>query len=139
LIDQAMTATDHNRILAIGFAMFAGIFLFTFLLLLLVTTGVFVSLGFSLTSESGDNKQAGIGILGGIFTVIFYLVLGLICVLPTALASWKLFKRRPRARVWATLAAIVIVPILPMGTALGIYAFWFLFSAEGKYLYLNKS
>jgi hypothetical protein len=134
-----MTGADHNKILAIGFAAFATIFFFTFLLLLLVTTGVFVALGLSLASESGDNKQAGIGILGGLATVIFYVVLGLICVLPTALASWKLFKRKPRARFWATVAAIVILPVLPMGTALGIYAFWFLFGAEGKHFYLNKS
>jgi len=117
---------------------FAAIFLFTFLLLLLLTAGVFVGLGLSLASESGDGKQAGIGILGGIFTIIFYVVLGLICVLPTALASWKMFKRKASARIWATVAAIVILPVLPMGTALGIYALWFLFSAEGKHFYLNK-
>jgi hypothetical protein len=133
-----MTGTDHNKILAIGFALFAAIFLFTFLLLLLVTSGVFVALGFSLASESGDNRQAGIGILGGIFTVIFYVVLGLVCVLPTAMASWKLFRRKSRARLWATIAAIVVLPVLPMGTALGVYALWFLFSAEGKHFYLNK-
>ena len=133
-----MTGADHNRILAFGFAVFAAIFFFTFLLLLLVTTGVFVALGFSLASESGDDKQVGIGILGGIFTVVFYVVLGLICVLPTALASWKLFKRKSRARLWATVAAIVILPVLPMGTALGIYALWFLYSPVGKHFYLNK-
>jgi len=133
-----MTDVDHNRILAFGFAVFAAIFFFTFLLLLLVTTGVFVALGFSLASESGDDKQVGIGILGGIFTVVFYVVLGLICVLPTALASWKLFKRKSRARLWATVAAIVILPVLPMGTALGIYALWFLYSPVGKHFYLNK-
>ena len=132
-----MTGADHNKILAIGFAAFAAIFLFTFLLLLLVTAGVFVGLGLSLASESGDNKQAGIGVLGGIFTVIFYVALGLICVLPTALASWKLFKRKPGARFWATVAAVVILPVMPMGTALGVYALWFLFSAEGKHFYLN--
>ena len=55
-----MTAADHNKILAIGFAIFAAIFLFTFWLLLVVTSGVFVGLGFSLASESGDEKQAGI-------------------------------------------------------------------------------
>ena len=133
-----MTGTEHNRILAIGFAVFAALYLFTYLLLLLVTTGVFVGLGLSLAGESGDDKQVGIGILGGIFTVLFYVVLGLICVLPTALASWKLFKRKPKARPWATVAAIVVLPVLPMGTALGIYALWFLFSTEGKRFYLNK-
>ena len=130
-----MTGSDHNKILATGFAAYAAIFSFTFSLALLVTTGVFVALGINLAKETGDGKQLGIGILGGIVTVIFYAVLGFICVLPTALASWKMFKRRTKARLWATIAAIVVVPVFPLGTALGIYGLWFLFSAEGKRFY----
>jgi hypothetical protein len=132
-----MTGADHNKILATGFAAFAVIFFCTFLLLLLVTTGVFVALGTSLAKETGDGKQVGIGILGGIVTFIFYFVLGLICVLPTALASWKMFKGRMKARLWATIAAIVVVPVFPLGTVLGIYGLWFLFSAEGRRFYLT--
>jgi hypothetical protein len=132
-----MTGADHNKILATGFAAFAVIFFCTFLLLLLVTTGVFVALGTSLAKETGDDKQVGIGILGGIVTVIFYAVLGLICVLPTALASWKMFKGRMKARLWATIAVIVVLPVFPLGTVLGIYGLWFLFSAEGRRFYLT--
>ena len=66
-----MTATDHNKILGIGFAAFAAIFFFTFLLLVLVTVGVFVALGISFANETGDPKQAGVGILGVVFTVVF--------------------------------------------------------------------
>lgn len=130
-----MTGSDHNKILATGFAAFAAIFCFTFLLALLVTTGVFVALGFNLAKEAGDGKQVGIGVLGGIVTLIFYAGLGFICVLPTALASWKMFKGRMKARLWATIAAIVVVPVFPLGTVLGIYGLWFSFSAEGKRFY----
>ncbi len=117
-----MTGNDHNKILGIGFAVFAVIFFFTFLLLLVVTPGVFVALGISFANESGDSKQAGIGILGGVLTVVFYGGLGLIFVLPTALASWKMLKRRKRA---------------PLGTILGVYGLWFFFSAEDKHFYSN--
>ena len=134
-----MTATDHNKILAIGFAAFAAIYFFTFVLLLVVTTGVFVALGITIAQESGDSKQAGIGIIGGVFTIIFYGVLLLICMLPTALASWKMFKRRPRARFWGVIAAIVVAPIFPLGTVLGVFGLWFLFSADGKSFYLNQN
>jgi len=130
-----MTAADHNKILATGFAAFAAIFSFTFLLLLLVTTGVFVALGISSGKETGDGQQVSIGILGGIVTIIFYAVLGFTCVLPTALASWKMFKGRMKARLWATIAAIVVLPVFPLGTVLGIYGLWFLLSAEGKRFY----
>jgi hypothetical protein len=127
-----MTGADHNKILAIGFAAFAAIFFLTFLLLTLVSIGVFVALGITFANETGDPNQAGIGILGAIFTVIFYGVLGLICVLPPALASWKMLKRKPRARFWGIIASIVLLPIIPLGTALGIYGLWFFFSGQGR-------
>jgi hypothetical protein len=127
-----MTGADHNKILAIGFAAFAAIFLLTFLLLTLVSVGVFVALGITFANESGNPNQAGIGILGAIVTVIFYGVLGLICVLPPALASWTILKRKPRARFWGIIASIVVLPILPLGTALGIYGLWFFFSAQPR-------
>lgn len=123
---------NQIKILAIGFAAFAAIYFFTFLLLMLVTTGVFVALGITIANDSGDMNQAGIGILGAVFTVVFYGVLGLICVLPTALASWKLLKRKRGARVWSILAAIVVLPIIPLGTALGGYSLWFFFSEQGR-------
>jgi hypothetical protein len=127
-----MTAADHNKILAIGFAAFAAILCFTFLLLALVSVGVFVALGITFANESGNPNQAGVGILGAIFTVIFYGGLGLVCILPPALASWKLFKQKPGARLWGIIASIVVLPIIPLGTALGVYGLWFFFSAQGR-------
>ena len=127
-----MTGADHNKILAIGFAAFAAILFFTFLLLALVSVGVFVALGLTFANESGNTNEAGVGILGAIFTVIFYGGLGLICVLPPAMASWKMLKRRPGARIWGIIAAIVLLPIVPLGTMLGAYGLWFFFGAQGR-------
>jgi DMSO/TMAO reductase YedYZ heme-binding membrane subunit len=127
-----MNTTDHSKILAIGFAAFAAIYFFTFLLLVLVTAGVFVGLGITMANESGDPNQAGIGIIGAVVTVMFYGVLGLICVLPPALASWKLFKRRSGTKFWGIIASIVVLPIIPLGTALGGYGLWFFFSGPGR-------
>lgn len=130
-----MTPLQHNKILAIGFCVFAAIFGFTFLLLMLVSLGVFVALGISFANETGDANQAGIGILGGFFAVVFYLVLGLVFVLPLAIASRKLWKRRRSARIWGIFAAIVVIGFFPLGTCLAVYAFWFLFGIEGRKLY----
>ena len=132
-----MTAVEHNKYLAIAFGIFAALFGLTFLLLMLVSLGVFVALGISFANETGDTNQAGIGVLGGAFAVIFYLILGLFLVLPTALASRKMWKRKPGARVWGIIAAILILFIFPVGTFLAIYAFWFLFSLDGRRLYLE--
>jgi hypothetical protein len=120
-----MTANDHNKIIALAFAIFAAIFLFTFLLLVLVSVGVFVALGINFANETGDSRQAGLGILGAVFTIVFYGVLGLIFILPPALASWKLLKGRRRARFWGIIASVVLLPVIPLGTALGIYGLCF--------------
>jgi hypothetical protein len=130
-----MTALEHNKYLAVAFGVFAAIFGFTFLLLMLVTLGVFVALGISFANETGEASQAGIGILGGLFTVVFYVVLGLTLVAPTAVASRKMWKRRRNARAWGIIAAILVAWTFPIGTFLTIYALWFLFSAEGRKLY----
>ena len=127
-----MTAKDHSKILGIGFAAFAIIYLFTFVLLTVVTGGVFVAMGITIANDTGDPNQAGFGILGAVFTVVFYGVLGLICALPPALASWKLFKRKPKARFWGVIASIVVLPIIPLGTALGGYGLWYFFSGANR-------
>ena len=135
--EQTMTVIEHNKILAIGFAVFAAIFGFTFLLLMVVSLGVFVALGITSANEPGNGPGAGIGILGGVIAVIFYSVLGAIFVLPTALATWKMWKRRRNARIWGIIAAILVLPIMPLGTMLGIYGLWFFFSTEGRRFYLS--
>ncbi|HEY8203145.1 MAG TPA: hypothetical protein VIF81_00315 [Pyrinomonadaceae bacterium] len=134
-----MTAAEHNKYLALGFAVFAALFALTFLLLMLVSLGVFVALGISFANETGDMNQAGFGVLGGVFAVIFYLGLGLVLVLPTAMASRKMWKRKPGARIWGIFAAIMVAWIIPLGTFLAIYALWFCFSVEGRKLYMNAA
>jgi hypothetical protein len=130
-----MKAAEHNQYLAIGFAVFAAIFGLTFLLLMLISLGVFLALGFSFASETGDTNQVGFGVLGGVIAVMFYVSLGLILVFPTAAASWKMWKRRRHARIWGIIASILVAPVMPLGTFLGIYGLWFLFSGEGRRFY----
>lgn len=132
-----MTVTEHNKLLGIAFAVFAAIFAFTFLLLLVITVAVFLGLEISFANETGNSQQAGIGILGAAGTVIFYLLLGVIFVLPTALASRKMLKQRRNARGWGIVASLLMLVIIPLGTMLGVYGLWFFFSAGGKQLYLS--
>src|SRR5262249_16560355 len=97
---QPTPGEQHNKIIAIGFGVFAAVYTLTFLLLVLVTVGVFAGLGVTMTRETGDNTNAGIAVLGSVFTIVFYAVLALIFVLPPALACWKMLKRRPSGRRW---------------------------------------
>jgi hypothetical protein len=134
-----MTVIEHSRILAIGFGVFAAIFTFTILLLMVVSLGVFAALGITFANETGNSQQAGIGIIGGVVAVIFYGLLAAIFVLPMALASWKMLKGRRNARRWGIAAAILVATIFPLGTMLGVYGLWFFFSAEARRFYLNES
>ena len=106
---------------------------------MLVSLGVFVGLGISFANQTGDLNQAGFGALGGVFAVGFYLGLGLIFVLPLAIASRKMLKRRRGARVWAIIAALMAIWIVPFGTLLAIYALWFCFSGDRKDLHLDSA
>jgi hypothetical protein len=130
-----MTVIEHNKILAIGFGVFAAIFAFTILLLMVVSVGVFAALGITSANDPGGGPGAGIGVIGGVVTIIFYGLLGAIFVLPMASASWKMLKRRRNARLWGIAAAILVAMIIPLGTMLGAYGLWFFFSAEGKRFY----
>ena len=134
-----MTVIEHSKILAIGFGVFAVILAFTMLLLMVVSLGVFAALGITFANETGNSHEAGIGIIGGVVAVVFYGLLGAIFVLPMALASWKMLKRRRNARIWGIIAAILVATIFPLGTMLGIYGLWFFFSAEGRRFYLSES
>lgn len=134
-----MTATEHNKIVALGLGAFAAIFLFTYALLIVVSVGVFAALGITAANEPGDGPGAGIGILGGVVTIIFYGFLIVVFVLPPALAAWKMWKHRRHARPWGILGAIVLLPLIPLGTVFGAYSLWFLFSPEGKQFYVESS
>jgi len=127
-----MTVIEHNKILAIGFGIFAAIFAFTILLLMVVSLGVFAALGITSANDPRNGPGGKIGIIGGVVAVIFYTLLGAIFVLPMALASWKMLKRRRNARPWGIIAAILVATIIPLGTMFGIYGLWFFFSSEGR-------
>jgi hypothetical protein len=133
-----MTATEHNKIVAIGLAAFAAIFAFTFVLLIVVSVGVFAALGITAAKDPENGLGPGIEILGGVVTVVFYGFLIAVFVVPPALAAWKMLKHRKNARRWGILGAVFVLPIMPLGTAFGIYGLWFLFSPEGKRFYFES-
>src|ERR1043166_1676778 len=109
-----MTATDHNKIVAIGLGAFAAIFLFTFVLLIVVSVGVFAALGITAANEPGNGPGASIGIIGVLGTVIFYGFLTALFVLPPALAAWKMLKHRENALLGVFRGAVVFLPQAPV-------------------------
>jgi hypothetical protein len=43
-----------------------------------------------------------------------------------------MLKRRRNSRAWGIVAALLVMPVMPLGTTLGIFGLRFLFSEDGK-------
>jgi len=53
--------------------------------------------------------------------------------------SFGLLRRRPWGRILALISTVLFVWLVPLGTALAVYAWWFLHSEGGKRLYSKQS
>lgn len=65
------------------------------------------------------------------FASFIYLCFGL----PSIIAGIGLLKRKRWAKIWSIIAGVVSASSFPIGTAICVYTFWFLFSDPGKSLY----
>ena len=122
-----MTAKDHSKLLGILFAIHAGLQAFIMLILVLIYGGLGTVM---LTSARRDEEQ----IVGAIFIVAMIAIFffSLLFIIPQGVAGFKLLKNKSNARFWAIFGAIVVLLSFPFGTALGIYALWFLLGDVGK-------
>ena len=66
-----------------------------------------------------------------IVVVIFTVVM----TVPSVVAGYALLKRRRWAKVAGIVAGVTAATSFPVGTAVAVYTFWFLFSDVGKQLY----
>ena len=75
---------------------------------------------------------AGPPIFITIFMLLFMAVMFGVFTLPSLVAGYGLLKRKKWARIWAIISAVLAGGQFPMGTAVTVYTFWFLFSDPGK-------
>ena len=64
----------------------------------------------------------------GVAIAIFFLLLAL----PSIIGGWALMKFKPWARIMMIIVSTLHLLHVPLGTALGVYGFWVLFSEEGR-------
>ena len=124
-----MTAKDHNKTLGILFLVYGGLNALGLLIGLLMFGGM----GAALVATGKNDEQVG----GAVFLVLA-LIIGVISfafLVPTLMAGFKMLKAQRSSRIWAIVAAILALISFPFGTALGIYALWFLFGDQGKQFY----
>lgn len=82
----------------------------------------------------GDRDSALTGsVFAGIGVALA--ILALILSLPSILGGWGLLRYRPWARVLMIIISILHLFNVPIGTALGVYGLWVLFSDEGQRLF----
>lgn len=124
-----MTAKDHNKLLGILFLSWGGLHIVGFGIAILFMLG----LGGAVLSTSSSSEAAPIAAVFGFTTVI--LVFAMIFAIPAVIAGLKMRKEKPGAKTWVLIAAILAVLNFPLGTALGVYALWFMFGDQGKSFY----
>jgi hypothetical protein len=86
--------------------------------------------GLSSSSGAGDPPAFFLVLIWGFFTV-FYGVM----MTPSFVAGYGLLKRKKWAKTASIVAGVFAGMSFPLGTAVCIYTFWFLFSEPGKVLY----
>jgi len=129
-----MTGRDHARLLGLLMLIYAG-----FQFVMLIFSGVIVTVMFStLIPEMSKmprranepNPEALFGMISVI--MIAALVVSFLFLIPHVIAGLGLRKEKTSVKIWAIIACILACLHLPLGTALGVYGLWFIFSDEGK-------
>jgi FtsH-binding integral membrane protein len=121
-----MTPRDHSRALTIAYSLLG----LPFALLILVSPWIIASNVDDYPSPRRDHQ-----ILTA--TLIFCLVL-LIALLFLSTA-YGLSKRKSWARKVTLIIAVLIVWWFPLGTALGVYTWWFMHSTGGRELFTRST
>jgi hypothetical protein len=123
---KSMTTTEeHNKYLAYSHLGYAAFQLLMMLLMVFFSFIIFAAL--AADDAKGDFPTgliAAIMIVGAIFQLIF--------AAPSAIAGFGLLKRKQWAKTWSIIAGVTAAMSFPLGTAVCVYTFWFLFSDAGK-------
>jgi hypothetical protein len=126
-----MTPEDHNRTLGILNLVYGGLHVFVALMIMLFFIPLFMG-------STGAGRDADSAMFGIVFMSIF-MIFWVFLTIPSLIAGYALLKKRSYARLWAMIAGVVAGMQFPLGTALCVYTFWFLFGNGGKEMYENKS
>lgn len=124
-----MTAQDHNKLLSIFFLVQGLLQIFGVIVAALIVGGM----GVYIVQRPNTPESIGF-IIGSIIGVV---VAAVLLILPPLLAALGMFKRKTWAKTAGIIAAIISLLSFPLGTALGVYALWFLFSEDAKQFYLT--
>jgi ABC-type Fe3+-siderophore transport system permease subunit len=134
-----MSPKEHAKLLGLFLWIYAGLHFLIFGFVALVWFGIFGA----IMSEASRRPQRGnspnpeaIAGIAVVFIIIAVVVL-VVFLMPKVVAGFGLRKGRSWAKVWTIVACCVAVLNFPLGTALGVYGFWFVFGDLGKTYFEN--
>ena len=127
-----MTGDDHNKYLAYSFLAHGAIQT----LMMIAMSFFFLFMISSLPQKPGQG-EVPIGV--PLFFIGFIVLIQLLFVVPSLVAGYALLKRRRWARIAGIIGAVVAGANFPIGTAVCVYALWFLMSDRGKSMYDNQN
>jgi hypothetical protein len=125
-----MTNQQHNKYLGMAFLAHGGFQLFWMLMM----TAMFFFFFRAIADQPGKGAPSPEFFL--IF-ISFMLVFQLIFTVPSLVAAYALLKRKSWARMAGIVGGIVAAMSFPLGTAVCVYAMWFLMGEGWKELYLQ--
>lgn len=122
------TKEEHNKYLAYSHLGYAA-FQLLMMLMMLVIMFIFVAI-----LAAGDPKDAfPAGLVAVVMAISF--LFQLLFAAPSIIAGYGLLKRKHWARTATIIAGVLSAMSFPIGTAVCVYTFWFLFGENGKELY----
>jgi hypothetical protein len=120
---DVLTPQEHNKYLAFSHIAYGSLMC----LMSIFMTGFFIA----MTRLGPDGPPAVFMVLMGLFFLGIY---GLMTA-PSFVAAYGLLKGRKWARMAAIIGGVTSAMNFPIGTAVCVYTFWFLFSEPGKVLF----
>lgn len=121
-----MTPEQHSKYVGVAHLVYGGVYLLLTLLFMLFFLAMFVS-------SLPNGNDGGLGFLLVIW--VFFSIFWLAFVIPSFVAGYGLLKHKRWARTAAIVGGVVSGMSFPIGTAVCVYTFWFLFSEPGRRLY----
>jgi hypothetical protein len=128
-----MTVQEHNKLLAISFLAYGALHTLTTIVMCLIL--------FIVSSSIPQISDPQMQIEPQFFIRFFYLIIVLVAVFqlvfttPAFVAAYALLKRKHWARTAGIVGAVLAAMSFPIGTAICVYALWFLLGDGGKLLY----
>jgi hypothetical protein len=121
-----LTPEQHSKYLGWSHIAYGAFFALLFGLAMLFFGGSMIA---AMLSQPG---AAGPPVFIMVVMMLFFTVMLMATTLPAFVAGYGLLKGRKWARIWAIISAVLAGGQFPMGTAVTVYTFWFLFSEPGK-------